>query len=266
MMQKAAHLIRLYFFQAWFSYRSLFAWSTPFSYMTSKFGFPFFAMLLFVFMGKFIGFLDPMFIVIGNILMMPTTNGLYGISMTIGNERQFGAMSYLLGSPAPRAPLFLGRAFFHILDGFITVAVALPIAMLIFDINFAGINLFLLAGCLVLLTITTTGLGFIMGTVSLLSRDGWMFTNTLGQLLYVLIGVNIPIERLPGVLQPISTYLPMTRGIMATRQVLAGAGWAEVSGLLAGEILVALVYILFGYTLFRLVERASMSTGSLDSI
>lgn len=266
MINRAAHLVRLYFFQAWFSYRSLFAWSTPFSYMTSKFGFPFFSMLLFVFMGKFVGFLDPMFIVIGNILMMPTTNGLYGISMTIGNERQFGAMSYLLGSPAPRAPLFLGRAFFHILDGFITVLVALPIAMLIFKINFAGINFLLLAVCLILLSITTTGLGFIMGTVSLLSRDGWMFTNTLGQLLYILIGVNIPVERLPGFLQPLSGYLPMTRGIMATRLALSGAGWSEVIGLLAGELLVALVYILIGYTLFRLVERASMSTGSLDSI
>jgi len=93
-----------------------------------------------------------------------------------------------------------------------------------------------------------------------------MFTNTLGQLLYILIGVNIPVEKLPGFLQPLSGYLPMTRGIMATRLVLGGAGWSEVNALLAGELLVASVYIVFGYTLFRLVERASMSTGSLDSI
>jgi len=145
--------------------------------------FPVFSMLMFVFIGKFVGFNDPAYIVIGNILLMPSINGLYGISMTIGNERQFGAMSYLLGSPAPRAPLFLGRAFFHIIDGFITVLIALPIAILFFDLGFSEINLLLLACCLILLSITTTGLGFIMGTISLRSRDGWMFTNTLGQLL-----------------------------------------------------------------------------------
>jgi ABC-2 type transport system permease protein len=117
-----------------------------------------------------------------------------------------------------------------------------------------------------LLSITTTGLGFTMGTISLVSRDGWMFTNTLGQLLFILIGVNIPIDKLPVLLQPISNYLPMTRGILAARQVLNGAGWLDVSGLLSGEILVGLVYILIGYTIFRLMERASMSTGSLDSI
>lgn len=266
MIRNIVHLVRLYFFQAWFSYRSLFAWSTPFSYMTSKFGFPFFSMLMFVFIGKFVGFNDPAYIVIGNILLMPSINGLYGISMTIGNERQFGAMSYLLGSPAPRAPLFLGRAFFHIIDGFITVLIALPIAILFFDLGFSGINLFLLACCLILLSITTTGLGFIMGTISLRSRDGWMFTNTLGQLLFILIGVNFPVEKLPVALQQISDYLPMTRGIMAARLVLDGANWAAVSDLFLGEIIVGLVYILFGYTLFRIIERASMDTGSLDSI
>jgi len=266
MIRNIVRIVRLYFFQAWFSYRSLFAWSTPFSYITSKFGFPFFSMLFFVFIGKFVGFDDPAYIVIGNILLLPTINGLYGISMTIGNERQFGAMSYLLGSPAPRAPLFLGRAFFHILDGFITVAVALPIAILFFNLGFKQINLLLLALCLIILTVTTTGLGFIMGTISLRSQDGWMFTNTLGQLLFILIGVNFPVENLPAFLQPLSNYLPMTRGIMAARMILQGAGWNAVSGLLAGEVLVGLVYILIGYTLFRIEERASLSTSSLDSI
>ena len=135
MMNLSSRIVRLYFIQAWFSYRSLFAWSTPFNYIASKLGFPFFSMLMFIFMGKFVGITDPVYIVIGNILLLPSINGSYGISMTIGGERQFGAMSYLLGSPAPRAPLFLGRAFFHIIDGFITVLVALPIAILIFHLN-----------------------------------------------------------------------------------------------------------------------------------
>lgn len=266
MTRKIVQIVRLYFSQAWFSYRSMFAWSTPFSYITSKFGFPFFSMLMFVFIGKFVGFDDPAYIVIGNILLLPTINGLYGISMTIGNERQFGALSYLLGSPASRAALFLGRSFFHIVDGFITVAVALPIAILFFGLGFQQINYLLLLLCLIILTISTTGLGFIMGTVSLRSRDGWMFTNTLGQLLFILIGVNFPVENLPIFLQPIANYLPMTRGIIAARMVLQGSGWNAVGGLLAGEVLVGLVYVLIGYTLFRMEERASLSTSSLDSI
>ena len=49
MIRQMVYLARLYLFQAWFSYRSLYAWSTPFSYLTSKFGFPFFSMIPLIF-------------------------------------------------------------------------------------------------------------------------------------------------------------------------------------------------------------------------
>jgi len=258
--------LRLYFSQAWFSYRALFAWSTPFNYLASKLGFPFFSMLLFIFLGKYVGLNDPVYIVIGNILLLPSLNGVMGISMTIGGEKQFGALSYLLGSPAPRGAVFLGRAFFHILDGFTAVLVAMPIAMLVFQLDLSNTNFFLLAACVLLIAITSTGLGFIMGVVTLLSRDGWMITSTLSLAFYVLIGVNFPIEMLPPALKSISLALPMTRGIQAARLVLAGANLSDVAPMLAGEVLVGFIYIVFGYTLFRGVETLSFRNGALDNL
>ncbi len=266
MMRGLVRLIRLYFIQAWFSYRSLFAWSTPFNYFANKLGFPFFSMFVFIFMAKFAGFSDPTYIVIGNILLLPSLNGVSGISMTIGGERQFGALSYLLASPAPRAPLFLGRAFFHILDGFITLTVALPIAMIALNFDLSVMNPLLLLLCMIILCITTNGIGFIMGTVTLLSRDGWMITSTLSIAFYVLIGVNFPVDLLPPALQYVSYGLPMTRGIMAARMALTGADWTTIAPLIYGEIVIGLIYMVIGYAVFRLAERASMKTGLLDSI
>jgi ABC-2 type transport system permease protein len=265
-MKKVISWIRLYLFQAWFSYRALFAWSTPFNYFASKFGFPFFSMLFFIFMGRFVGLTDPVFIVIGNILLLPSLNGVMGISMTVGGEKQFGALSYLLGSPAPKAPLFLGRAFFHILDGLITVMVTLPIAILIFRMDLSRINIAQTAVCLILICITATGLGFIMGVITLLSRDGWMITSTLQLSFYVLIGVNFPVDLLPTSLKTIAFGLPMTRGIMAARLSLNGSDWATILPLLLGEILIGTVYILIGYIWFRLTTRASLKSGALDSL
>jgi ABC-2 type transport system permease protein len=265
-MNPAKRWLRLYFIQAWFSYRALFAWSTPFNYIASKLGFPFFSMLLFIYLGKFVGLNDPVYIVIGNILLLPSLNGVMGISMTIGGEKQFGALSYLLGSPAPRGAVFIGRAFFHIIDGFIAVLVALPIAILVFHLNLANTNFLLLALCVLLICITSTGLGFIMGVVTLLSRDGWMITSTLALAFYVLIGVNFPIEMLPPALKAISLGLPMTRGIQAARLALSGTSLAEIAPLLIGEILVGLAYIIFGYALFRGIERLSFRNGALDNL
>ncbi len=258
--------VRLYFIQAWFAYRSLFAWSTPFNYFVSKFGFTFFSMIMFVFMGKYFGLTDPIFIVIGNILLMPAGTCLSGISMTVGNERQFGAMSYLLGSPAPRAPIFLGRAFFHILDAFITVVIGLLAAILIFHLDMTGTNIFLVVLCIVITSFTTTGMGFIMGSLSLVNRDGWMITSTLSLSLYILVGANFPVSTLPAFLQVISYGLPMTRGILAGREALNGAGLADISILLLGEIGIGLIYIAIGYAMFRWLERKSMVTGVLDNL
>jgi ABC-2 type transport system permease protein len=266
MIRSIRRYLRLYFLEAWFSYRALFAWSTPFAYLASKFGFPFFTMLLFVFMGKFVGLSDPLYIVIGNLLLLPSMNGLSGVSMTIGNERTFGALSYLLGSPAPRGPIFLGRALFHILDGFLTVSIALPVAMLIFHLDLSRVNFALLLFCSLLIVLTSSGMGFILGSISLVTREGWMITSTLAIALYILVGVNFPVDLLPGWLKLVSYSLPMTRGILAARQALTGASWASVAPLIYGEALVGLLYTLVGYNLFLFIEKRSMALGSLDAL
>ena len=266
MMRRITRYARLYFIQAWIAYRALFAWSRPFNYFVSKFGFSFFAMVFFVFMGHYVGLADPVYIVIGNILLIPAANGLSGISMTVGNEKAFGALSYLLGSPAPRAPLFLGRAMFHILDSFITVAIALPVAILIFHLDMSNVNFLLVLFCILITTLATSGMGFIMGSISLISRDGWMITSTLSLSLYVLVGANFPVSALPASLQVISYCLPMTRGIAAARAALGGAGWATIAPLLQGEVLLGALYIAIGYVMFRILERRSMVSGALDNL
>ena len=266
MMRLIARYARLYFIQAWIAYRALFAWSRPFNYFVSKFGFTFFAMVFFVYLGQFVGLADPVYIVIGNILLIPATNGLGGISMTVGNEKAFGALSYLLGSPAPRAPLFLGRAMFHILDSFMTVLIALPVAILFFHLDVSNTNFLLVLSCILITTLATSGMGFIMGSISLVSRDGWIITSTLSLSLYILVGANFPVDALPPALQTISYSLPMTRGIAAARAALGGAGWSAVSTLLFGEIVLGALYIAIGYVMFRILERRSMISGMLDNV
>jgi ABC-2 type transport system permease protein len=266
MSRAVLRTIRLYFVQAWFSYRALYLWNTPFNYFISKFGYSFFAMLLFLFIGKYAGLANPVYIVIGNILLMPSLNGISGVSMAIANEKRFGALSYLFGSPAGRAPVFLGRALFPVLDGFITAAVAMPVALLIFQLDLSKTNFWLLLFCILLISFTTSGLGFILGSISLINRDGWMITSTIAVGLYILVGVNFSVDLLPPFLRVISYGLPMTRGILAARMALAGASWSAVSQLIFGEMLVGVIYAAAGYSLFRLIERRSLISGALDHV
>jgi hypothetical protein len=67
-------------------------------------------------------------------------------------------------------------------------------------------------------------------------------------------GINFPVDRLPGVLQAVAYSLPLTRGVLAARGAVTGAGIGQVAGLLAGEIVVGAIYAALGYALFRLLE------------
>ena len=266
MINKTVTLLRMYLAQAWLSYHGRFAITHPAGYIASKIGFPFFLMVFFIFLGKFAGFADPLYIVIGHILLIPSNNGMCGVTLAIGDERQWGTLSYVLGSPAPRAPVFIGRATYYILDGFISTLLGFAIAAGIFHMDLTHVNFGLLAGCVLLITATSTGLGFLFGSIALVSRDGWTILNTFLQATYILVGVNFPVSALPVFLQKVAYALPLTRGVLAARAILGGAGWNESSALLAGEALVGGVYILAGYFIFLLIEKRSTIQGTLDAI
>ncbi|MDD5369101.1 MAG: ABC transporter permease [Anaerolineaceae bacterium] len=266
MIHKLKSYLRLYGIEAWYSYRALFAWQSPGPYVSAKVIFPFFQLLLFLYMGRFAGMQDSLYIVIGNLLLLPSVNGVSGVSMTIGAERQFGTLPYLIGSPAPRAPLFLGRTLFHILDGLTTTLIAIPLAIIFFGVDFSRANLALIVVCILLLTLTSTGLGLVLGSVALTTREGWTITTVTYMLFYIFCGVNFPVSALPGALQWVSFALPITRGIQATRLVLAGANWSTIAPLVAGELVVGFLYAVLGYWLFRYVERRTTMSGQWDLI
>jgi ABC-2 type transport system permease protein len=265
MSQAMRRNLRLYFSQAWLAYHSRFAITNPFGYFTAKFGFAFFLMIFFLFMAKYLGFLDPQYIIIGNMILIPANGSLCGLTLSIGDEREWGTLSYVIGSPASRAIIFLGKSFFYVLDGFLTALIGFGIAGLILHIDFSQIDFGLVLTCVFITACTSTGLGFIFGSISLTTRDGWPILNTFLSLLYILVGVNFPVEALPGILQPMAYWLPLTRGLQAARLALEGAGWGAVRMLILGEALVGGVYILLGFLMFLMIEKRSTRSGSLDA-
>jgi ABC-2 type transport system permease protein len=122
-------------------------------------------------------------------------------------------------------------------------------------------------GLIILITtISTSGLGLLMGCLSLITRHMMFVNNTVYFLLLVFSGANVPLMALPGWMRVVSQFLPLTRGIASARSVIAGASLAEVASLLAGELLIGLVYIFLGYSLFRWFEFQAKRRGTLEAV
>ncbi|MGD2163519.1 MAG: ABC transporter permease [Anaerolineales bacterium] len=259
------HNLRIFFQGAYLSYIALFNWLRPVTYMASKVIMPLNQILFFTFLGiSATGRDSAGFYIIGNAVQIAAVSGIYGVTFSIGGERWTGTLGYLFGTPANRMFLFLGRAFFHILDGMLGVVLGFMWGVVLLGLDLSNTDFIALGLTIVITTISTSGLGLLMGCLSLITRNIMFVNNTVYFLLLVLSGANIPLEVFPNTLQSLSYALPLTRGIQASRILIDGGSLTQVSRLLMGELIVGLAYASVGYFLFRWFEMQAKRMGSLE--
>jgi ABC-2 type transport system permease protein len=229
------------------------------------FGSPAFQIIFFAYVGRFSGLRDDSFFVVGNAVQACSMASIYGMTMTIANERYFGTLSPLLASPASRIALFLGRAAPLIANGLLVsvFGFVLGAVLLDFDVTWGAIPG--LAAVLLITVLSCTAFGMTLGTVGLRARDVFFISNLMYFLMLLLCGVNIPLEVLPGWMRGIGEMLPLTHGIAAARVVADSGSMAGIGRDLSMEAAIGLGYAIIGYGLFRYFEREGRRTGSLHN-
>jgi ABC-2 type transport system permease protein len=256
---------RLFLEGALLSYIALFRWLRPMTYLASKVFMPLWQMLFFSFLGMFATGQEPTYYVIGNAMQITAVSGIFGVTMSIGGDRWEGTLPYLFGTPANRMAMVLGRAFFHILDGMIGVVLAFAWGVLLLGLDLSQTNPGALAVVVLASTISTAGLGLLLGCLSLITLNVMFVNNSVYFLLLIFSGANIPVSSLPAWMQAISFCLPLTRGIAAARLVIEGASLRSVAPLVTGELVIGAVYALLGYFLFRSFEQQAKKRGTLEA-
>ena len=266
-MKTISSNLRLFWQGTILSYAALFAWLRPTTYAASKIVMPLTQMLFFTFLGSFAtGPDNAHFYVIGNAVQIAAVNGIFGVTMSIGGERWSGTLVYLFGAPANRMMMFFGRAFMHIIDGSIGVVIAFLWGVILFRLDLSQTNLLALGLTIFVTTLSTCGLGLLMGCLSLLTANVMFVNNTVYFSLLIFSGANVELSILPNWMQAISNMLPLTRGIASARALIAGTGLQEILPLLAQELGIGLAYGLLGYFLFKWVEVSAKRRGTLETI
>ncbi len=266
-MKTLSSNLRLFWQGTVLSYVALFAWLRPITYTASKIIMPLTQMLFFTFLGSFAtGPDNAHFYVIGNAVQIAAVSGIFGVTLSIGGERWAGTLVYLFGAPANRMMVFFGRAFMHIIDGAIGVVIAFLWGVLLFNLDLSQTNLPALGLTIIVTTLSTCGLGLLMGCLSLLTANVMFVNNTVYFLLLIFSGANIDLNILPVWMQTLSSILPLTRGIASARALIAGANVGEILPLLTQELGIGLAYGLLGYFLFKWVEISAKRRGTLETI
>jgi ABC-2 type transport system permease protein len=259
--------IRLFWQGTLLSYRALFAWLRPVTYMASKIIMPLAQMFFFVFLGSYASNgRNTQFYVIGNAIQITSVSGIFGVTMSVGGDRDAGTLPYLFGTPANRFFIFFGRAFMHVIDGAIGVVIALTWGVLLMGLDLSQTDLPALGLTILITTFSTCGLGLLMGCLSLLTANVMFVNNFVYFSLLIFSGANVEISSLPIWMQVVSSGLPLTRGIAAARLLAGGAGFDEVVPLLLTELGIGLAYGLLGYFLFAWFEMQAKQRGTLETV
>ena len=256
---------RVFFIGGLISYRALFNWLHPKIYIPTMLGGPLFQILFFAYVGRFSGVADDTFFVVGNAVQVCAMSSIYGMTMTIANERYFGTLSSLLATPANRLALFLGRALPLIANGLLVSAFGflMGLALLDFELSWEAVPALVLV---LLITVTScTAFGMLLGSIGIRSRDVFFAANLFYFLMLLFTGTNVPLDVLPAWMQTVGRSLPLTHGIEAARGVAGGESIGGVADLLAAEAAIGAVYALLAYALFRFFENQGRRQASLES-
>jgi len=258
--------VRLFLDGALLSYIALFRWLRPMTYLASKVVMPLASILFFTVLGTYATSpSNASFYVIGNAIQIASVSGIYGVTMSIGGDRWEGTLVYLFGTPANRLAMFIGRAFFHVFDGILGVLIGLGWGVILLGLDLSHTDPSALLLTILVTTFSTSGLGLLLGCVSLVSVDTMFINNLAYFALLIFSGANVPITTLPAWMAAISWALPLTRGIAASRLLISGASLAQVVPLITGELIIGVVYVLLGYALFRWFEFQARRRGTLEA-
>lgn len=235
--------LRLFFVGGMIAYRALFNWIRPSIYIPTMLIGPLFQILLFTYLGRYSRLESDDFFVVGNSVQASGMSGVFAATMAIANERQFQTLSPLLATPANRFALFMGRSLPVLANGVLVSAFGFCASVLLLDFRPPATSIPALGLVVVLSVASCTGFGLALGSLGMRARDVFLLANVAYYTMWLLCGVNVPLDDLPAWLAQIGRLLPLTHGIAAAREVAAGTPLADVAGLVWTEVGVGAAYL-----------------------
>jgi ABC-2 type transport system permease protein len=258
--------VRIFFVGGLIAYRALFNWLNPWIFVPTLVVAPIFQVLFFAYLGRSAGLESDRFYVIGNALQIAALPGLFAMTFAISGERWFQTLSPLLATPANRAAVFLGRALPVVVNAAFVCVVSFVAGAVILHVHVNGSSIPALTVVIAATSVSCTCFGFLGGPLGLRWRDAIIAINLADAVLLIFCGVNIPISSLPGWMQAVSEWLPVTHGLRAARRVADGASLGDVGGLVAAELAIGATYAVAGFLWLRHLELVARRGATLENM
>lgn len=187
------------------------------------------------------------------------------LSETVSWERWEGTIEYTFMSPTSRATHLLGMGFYAILYGIVQVVIMLGVVSLLFDLELSEANYWAALLMLAVCSVSLIGFGIMAAVLPLLSPEkGQQVSYIISSLLLLVSGVYYDVSVLPGWMQAVAVFSPVTYALEGSRAALLdGATVAELWPYLWPLAIMGAVFVPAGILVFGAGERYAKRTGKL---
>ena len=201
------------------------------------------------------------FVLTGAIISTYLFSSLYGMGGSIRMESYWGTLEYILGSPARKISILMGKALSESLSSTLFVATQMVICIFGFGLTLTIGKILPILLVMLLLVAGLYGMAIALAGVTLQIKESRSLVHTIEYLFYLFSPIRYPVGIHP-VISMVSVIIPLTYALIAIRGIWllnqsVSVLWKYV-GLLA---LLDIIFITAGYAIFYFMEKKVRKSG-----
>jgi ABC-2 type transport system permease protein len=191
------------------------------------------------------------FIAPGMMMMTVMMSVMTGLPEAITMERQLGTLDGVMVAPVNRLSIILGKTLAQVARGLLQGVIIMLIAVTLFGVTIQG-SVLLVFALLLLGVYSFVGLGITLTSIAKDQSTAVMIMMTIMFPMIFLSGIMFPVKMMPGFIQTISSFLPLTYAADAMRKVMVlGAGVTQISTDLLILVVFGAVMLAIAVPLFK---------------
>ncbi|MEJ2851888.1 MULTISPECIES: ABC transporter permease [unclassified Saccharothrix] len=204
------------------------------------------------------------FLLVGNAVFIAVMVSMLVCASTSW-ERQTGTLPLLIASPSHPFVVFAGRSAQWIVDGTVCSSVSLLVLGPLFGLGVPLSRVLTAVPVILLISVSAYCFGLALAGLVLRKMElRNLVGNLAGLSLMVFCGVQVPTSFWPEPVQAVTSVLPLTHGLHAVRDLLAGAAADRVLVSVGWELCVLVGWLLVAASTFRWLAESGRADGSIE--
>lgn len=208
------------------------------------------------------------FVVVGGAMTAFWLNILWGMASQLYWEKEQGNLPLYIIAPGSMMAMLLGMALGGLFSTMIRATAIILVGSLAFQVVYSISSIWELVGVFFLSMLALYGLGMMSASIFLLlSREAWHLSSLATEPVYLVSGMYFPIKNLGFWTAAAASFIPLTLGLDAMRQIVFASGpslgFLSVKLEMIILVLLSIVFLFGARFLLGYIEKLAVREGRL---